>query len=141
MYDDAPHGEKTIMIPLFGIKHYKAIKECGGVSYEAFVLEQISVMSGLRVGLDAGFAFSRIAANGIGAWECGVFTGTIIKQKHEYSWRTLSFPPPLPGLGYKNHRNTRKHPKACKNRLSRVIFWDKGNFQGSKMTAISSAFS
>ena len=62
------------------------------IRFEAFALEQISVMPGLQAGLDAGFAFARIAANEIAARECGVFAYTIIEQKHEDSRSTLSFP-------------------------------------------------
>ena len=72
-------------------------------------------MPGLVAGFDAGFAFARIAANGIAAREWGVFAYTITEQEHEDSRSTLSFSRPFRVWGRKITgipENARKHVKT-----------------------------
>ena len=76
------------------------------------MLEQLSVMPGLQAGLDAGFAFARIAANEIATWECRVFAYTIIEQEHEDSRNTLSFSHPCRVWDRKGIEKSPEYPKT-----------------------------
>ena len=81
---------------------------------EAFALEQISAMPGLHAGLDAGFAFARIAANEIAARECGVFTYALSNRNMKIAGAPCHFPA-LAGSGAEK---SPEYPKTPKSRVA-----------------------